>query len=212
MGDPRVHAILTRYPGGMGFSVSSPQLPELVAGFDTDEELESELLAVLTFGGAPQEYNLVKHYQEYSSNEGREWFVRTAHDLKLKDRVATLNSFSALIRVTSDPLDRATKSTTGEATFVIALLDDTVGWLAEQMTKHGCALTVVVFDGEGLTTFDLLTDDLTDGFPRIKADPERTVAEILMILERTRREVPGFDFVSGEPVEHLSSSATLVSV
>ena len=85
MGDPRIHAILTRYPGGMGFSVSSPQLPELVAGFDTDEELENELLAVLTFGGAPQEYNLVKHYQEYSSNEGREWFVRTAHDPKLKD-------------------------------------------------------------------------------------------------------------------------------
>lgn len=212
MGDLRIHAILTRYAGGTGFSVSSPQLPELVAGFDTDEELEDELLSVLSFGGAPQEYQLVKHYQEYSSNEGREWFVRMAHDSRLKDRVTTLHSFSSLIRVTPDPLDRATKSTTGEATFVIALLDDTVGWLAEQMAQHGCALTVVVRGREGLTTFDLLTDDLTDGFPRIKADPERTVAEILAILELSRREVPGFDFVSGEPVEALSSSRTLVSV
>ena len=210
MGDPRIHAIMTRYAGG--FSVSSPQLPELVAGFDTDEELENELLNVLRFGGAPQEYQLVKHYQEYSSNEGREWFVRTAHDSKLKERVSTLNSFVSLIRVTPDPLDRATKSTTGEATFVIALLDDTIGWLAEQMTEHGCALTAVVRDFQGLTIFDLLTDDLTDGSPRIKFDPERTVADVLTSMERTHRQVPGVDFLSGEPVEALNSSRTLVSV
>ena len=212
MGDPRIHAILTRYGGGMGFSVSSPQLRELVAGFDTERELDNELLNVLRFGGAPKEYQLVKHYQEYSSTEGREWFVRMAHDRKLKDRAATLRSFSSLIRVSPDPVDGATKSATGEATFVVALPDDTMGWLAEQMTRNGCALTVVVRDGEGLTTFDMLTDDLTDGFPRIKADPERTVAEILAIVERTERQVPGVDFVSGEPVEHLSSSRTLVSV
>ena len=212
MGDLRIHAIMTRYSGGMGFSVSSPQLPELVAGFETDEELENELLSVLSFGGAPKEYTLVKHYQEYSSNEGREWYVRTAHDVKLKERVATLHAFSSLIRLTPEPLDRATKSTTGEATFVIALLDDKFGWLSEQLSKHGSALTIVVRSGEGLTTFDLLSDDMTVGFPVIKVDPERTVEEILASLEHTHRQVPGVDFVSGEVVEPLYSSRTLVSV
>lgn len=218
MGDPRIHVILTRYPSG-GFGVSSPQLPELVAGFDTEQELEDELLSILTFGGAPKEYQLEKHYQEYSTSAGREWFVRTAHDLKLKDRATTLRSFVSLIHITPDPIDRATKSTTGEATFVIAVPDDTVGWLAEQLT-FGCALTVVVRDGRSLTTFDLLTDDLTGGLPTIKADPERTVGEILAMVERTERHVPGVDFLSGEPieffsgepVEHLITSRTLVSV
>lgn len=206
----RVHAVVSQY-GPNSFGVHSPQVPALFAGGGTLQDYTGQaLVALLAEAGAPSEYDLVQHRQEYHNVEGREWFIRLCletHARRAGERHQTLYMLRSLLDVTLQPVDGAAKALTGEALFIVARLDDTAGWLSEQMDASGAA-TIVAREGDDrLWLLDVAKGELATG---MRVPDQVTVRELMQQLGATE-EPEVFDFLT-EKVVTESRVRQLVSV
>ncbi len=146
MAELRVHAILTEHPG-YGWSVESPQLPELVGGRDSLLELLVSLQDILAFGGAPDEgYELVEHRQRQFTAHGVDFVVRMRMDEHQSDRLQVIHRLLAAL---DDPWQRdeffdMQPNPTGDIVFVAMLESEPLRSLTEQLDPRGDVVAVVV--------------------------------------------------------------------
>ncbi|MFJ7344678.1 hypothetical protein ACIQU3_30890 [Streptomyces sp. NPDC101110] len=153
MADQVVHVLLTDY-GQYGWGITSPQLPELIGGRDSYQEIRDDLKDIVAFGGAPEGAQVVVHRQMYVVVPGSDeaCIVRFANDEYEFDR------FEAGMRLTGvlkDAGQRAQimagpKLATGERLFICAVPSDTVRWLSEQLLPGEVASLVTSFADEWL--------------------------------------------------------------
>lgn len=145
-----IHVMLTDY-GQFGWGISSPQLPELIGGRETYQELVKDLDELIVFGGGSVDAPRLVHVQTHRMLEnGDELVVRVALDAHDKERLtvaARLNSALGLTGQVTNMLN-VPRRPTGEALFVCALPSDTLGWLGDQMEDQD-ALCVVTSVGNG---------------------------------------------------------------
>lgn len=206
-----IHAIVSSY-SPTDFGLASPQLPHLFAG-DIDESAYrgERLTRLLLEAGAPKEFQLQLHRQLYACDDDYEWFIRSFFDPSPSDRASRfqiLAKFRSLLDATHEPIRRATPSPTGEVTFVIARLEDTVQWISEQMFP-GDVLTIVAQHEETLFTFAL--SNSPDAFPDARIAPSDATIGDLLSAENTRmtaaEPMPTVDFLSDAPLPRIRNRA-----
>ncbi|WP_432112205.1 hypothetical protein [Streptomyces sp. YPW6] len=157
MADEVVHVLLTDY-GQYGWGVSSPQLPELIGGRDSYEDLRRDLAEILEFGGLDASASVVIHRQKYVVAPGGDetFVIRIANDEREFDR------FEAGMRLTgvlNDPRQRSQilagpKTPSGEQIFICGTPTDTLGWLTEQLLP-----------GEFASVISSVADEMFGGKP-----------------------------------------------
>ena len=154
MAKDTVHVLLTDY-GQFGWGISSPQMPELIGGRDSYEELVADLEQLLAFGGASEQAPRLLHLQKHRMlMNGDEFIIRVARDEKFEARwhvgqqlTAALNIAGQLHAMLSVP-----RRPTGELLFICAEPSDTVGWIVEQLNDHDAACVVVGVASELIRT------------------------------------------------------------
>jgi len=190
MADRVIHVILSEHPG-YGWSVESPQLPGLVGGRESLVELEADLIDLLQFGGAPEEYRLVRHWQRHFADEDGQWAVRWVVDRHANERAATAQRLLHCMTVPKQKQDLLTNVHTpyDELLFVSMLPADKLALLFDQMDPRGDAVTVVLpLSDVGVWSMQFAYE--TAGFPvdwsSIKdygLNPDTTVGEAMTRMD-----------------------------
>lgn len=179
-----IHVLLTDYDR-FGWGISSPQLPELIGGRDTYEELVADLNQLLEFGGAKPDAPRVIHHQKYIElANGDELMVRMAQDGKAEDRLRVGMHLATAMGVAAQLTDmlKAPRRPTGEVLFICVEPDDTLGWVSTQLNQQDAGCLVLQRDADKLhTLFIAHGKTSTDGWDRAEHvgwAPDTTVLEL----------------------------------
>ncbi|NYH52788.1 hypothetical protein HNR06_002377 [Nocardiopsis arvandica] len=194
----RIDAILTEYPG-YGWGVESPQLPELVGGRDTWEELESDLHSILEFGGAPPDFVSAIHLQKWLlQNEGPEIAIRCRRDSHFHSRMEVVKRLAAAVadenqlRQISVDLPRRP---TGEILFVCSVVEDRLDTVFQQLDPRGDALTIAVSVADRMvftTPVSNSGEGDRPGWSRVSEigwDENTTVGELVKFQQKSNKKV-----------------------
>lgn len=155
-----IHVMLTDY-GQFGWGISSPQLPELIGGRDTREELTKDLEGLIVFGGGAADAPRLIHLQRHIMLEnGDELVIRVAQDDSAVERARVALGLTSALSLTGQvtAMLNVPRRPTGEALFVCALPSDTLGWFGDQMEDQDsmCVVTTVENGGEGVIRVQFL--------------------------------------------------------
>lgn len=141
-----IHAIATD-ESPHGFSVTSPQLPGLVYGRPTQQELEADYQSALRYAGV-SEGKVQGHFQRRGVTVGgHEYQVRWAQDEHIQARIEGVHRVLVALGNGADGDEMAAEQVAdaaGVVTFVSCLASDTLGWLADQLDPRGDSLTAAV--------------------------------------------------------------------
>ncbi|GAA1332377.1 hypothetical protein [Saccharothrix algeriensis] len=154
MAESVVHVLLTDY-GQFGWGISSPQLPELIGGRESYEELVADLDKLLAFGGATDGNPRLLHLQKHRVlMSGDEFLIRIARDSKFDARWTAGQQLTAALNIADQltPLLSVPRRPTGEALFICAEPTDTVGWIVRQLDKNDAACVVISASSEMIRT------------------------------------------------------------
>lgn len=140
-----IHVIITDYED-FGWSVTSPQLPELVGGRETLIDLQRDLREILAFGGAPETFDAKIHSQRvWVAPNGTEVLLRAAQDPHSSERDLVLRRVQAGAH--EEPgLIQQPATPTGEVVLVACMPTDRVGWVADQIGLDKVVVIVVAVD------------------------------------------------------------------
>lgn len=209
-----VHAIVSRYDAD-AFGLSSPQAPALFAGSDSEKSYRTEdIPRLLAEAGLSGDYTLQVHRQSYHQAEDREWFIRVKverpDDKPAPSRLSTWQGLVALLEEIPTPIDAARKNSTGEVLFIVCELDDTIGWVSDQLVDGETAALVTPVGSDGLWVLDVHKGD-QDGGRRV--DDSTTLRELQeAYLPSTEHMRAQPSFVSHEPTRELSRTRELVGL
>jgi hypothetical protein len=129
-----------------GFHLYSPQIPDLVAGRDSREELFRDLPEILSFAAPERRLQDAVFHEEavFAAPEGQ-FVVRLANDDQTQQRRRVARRVLAALKALEqreDMLD-VPRTPSGLVLFVCALPNDPIWWLTEQLDPRGEALIVV---------------------------------------------------------------------
>ncbi len=209
-----VHAIVSRYDTN-AYGLISPQVPALFAGSDSPGAYETERIpALLAESGLEDNYQLQVHRQTYEQFEDREWFMRVKvdrpFDVPSASRRHTWEALERLLEETPEPIDNARPNSTGEVIFIICELDDTIGWVSEQLLEGETAALVTPVGAEELWVLDV-HKGVTEGAERL--DDSVTLRELQQRFLGATDELQSREsFVMHEPTPGMSRTRQLVGV
>lgn len=209
----RIHAIVTAY-GPDAYGLSSPQLPALFAGgVSVDEYRDDALVTLLMEAGAPAEFQLVVHRQQFFTRGEQEFFVRRHEDRNpaaLLERLDTLHKLRDLFNAEPDAITDASRASTGESLFIVALRQDTVRWLSEQLDADGVATVVCQAGDDHLWLFNISTEGDPGDEP---LDPDTTVGELLRTSSlHWTAQGSGIDFLTDDTTTAVNRAREVVLV
>lgn len=144
---------------------TSPQLPGLLYGRRSINELHRDLDGVLAFHlerSGP--FDVSEHHERHYDLAGGELVVRVAVDEYHTERAAVARRVAVIAGMPSQArsLVTAAANRAGEAVYVCALPSDTMGWLAAQLDPRGDALVAALTIADDfLFTLPLAVDDGT---------------------------------------------------
>jgi hypothetical protein len=129
-----------------GSHLYSPQIPELVAGRETHEELYRDLPDILSFAAPERRLEDAVFHDEavFAAPEG-DFVIRAANDDRTQQRRRVAQRVVAALQVPTqreDMLD-VPRTPSGLVLFVCALPADTIQWVTEQLDPRGEAAVVV---------------------------------------------------------------------
>lgn len=117
--------IITRWGKAQAVSLSSPQLPGIVAAFDKDPSA-AEIMSVAKAAGLADDGDFDVHIEETVCLEDTQYFVRARHDFRAKLRLAVLDRILHELRTNKELRDHAAKDDFDDVVFIAALPSDTV--------------------------------------------------------------------------------------
>lgn len=125
------HVVLTDH-GTFGWGITSPQLPELVGGYNSYAELQDALPRLLTFGGLELEGRAERHIQRYLEVSNREVALRVAQDARVAERAEAAGEVSRRLHGPVDfPMDAVT-TRAGDVLILACVPSDSLRWVLEQ--------------------------------------------------------------------------------
>ncbi|MCZ9634858.1 hypothetical protein [Rhodococcus sp. BH5] len=144
-----LHIIYTSYGPDYGWSLSSPQIPDLIGGRKTLPELMADTDEILEFAGAdPDAKRWIHEQHHYIDPEGDEYLVRILDD-DSEDRLEAANRLvsGVLSGNDADLKSRQPISVTTERILIAVVGSDTLGWVEEQLGP-GAGATVGIYGGD----------------------------------------------------------------
>jgi hypothetical protein len=137
------HLLVTQEPDG-SFSVESPQLPGFIMGRGTATELARDLEGVLVDLGVTGPLRTHRQVRGHTV-EGEEFVFRFAVGPDEAERREVLDRVQAILNGDDrHKMMTMVSGPTGEAVFVVAMPNDTVGDLIDQMFPERDALVMCV--------------------------------------------------------------------
>jgi hypothetical protein len=118
--------IITRWGEDVAVSLSSPQLPGIVAAFDIDPS-PSQVMEAAVAAGLDPDGNVQVHTEEVLSVDDCQYFVRIRHDFHANARANVAQRIIDQILNDADLRDYAVADEFGDALFIAALPTDTIG-------------------------------------------------------------------------------------
>ncbi len=142
-----VHVVFTEHEG-FGWSLTSPQAPELIGGRRHVADLLRELPEMLALGGMSGETLHLHEEKTLTSPGGLEYRVRFA-DEGSDERELVVGRILASIESGSEDedADRSPRLPTGERLIIAVLETDAVGWLFDQVDE-GSSASIRRYAGE----------------------------------------------------------------
>lgn len=117
--------IITRWGKALAVSLSSPQLPGIVAAFDNDPT-PAEIMSVAKAAGLADDGDFDVHIEETLCLEDTQYFVRARHDFRADLRLAVLDRILHELRSNKEMRDHAAKDDLDDVIFIAALPSDTI--------------------------------------------------------------------------------------
>ena len=115
--------ILTDY-GSHGWGVTSPDLPELVAGVDTLAEAREQAFELARFGGLDDGGSIVLHIQAPVIVDGEIFLVRARDDARLHERGNVAALVSRMVQGEAELREYADADAIGDHLIVATLPSD----------------------------------------------------------------------------------------
>lgn len=130
-----LHLVFTDYEQ-FGFSLSSPQIPDLTAGRDSAAELQSDLPRILEFAGAAEGFERTwLHEQKVAfSPDGTEYLVRFCAEQSEDRHDAAARILNGIDKgLVSRNTSRQPQLVTTERLIITTIDDDCLGWCFDQL-------------------------------------------------------------------------------
>lgn len=198
-----LHLIYTGYGEEFGWSLSSPQIPELIGGRQTLEALLDATADILAGAGIEEGRRTWVHEQHlYVDPAGDEYLLRFAHEQGDEEgnaarvRCAEVVMSSINHGFDADKKSRQPQLVTTERLIVAALESDTLGWCLDQLDE-----------GTGAVYAQQIADDATQSVALgagIPGDVTWEMEELGLTRESTVAEM--FDAVYAWEAHHLANS------
>ncbi|MBF6358295.1 hypothetical protein IU449_27740 [Nocardia higoensis] len=185
-----LHLIYTKAGEG-GWTIQSPQIPELIGGRKTAEDLLQDTPAIIEFAKDPDQHfdRMFAHEQHWIEDPaGDEYLIRWCISDEagpVDERYQTAGRLNAAVHdgYESEEKARQPQSVTGERLLLVVLPSDTLGWITDQLGPSGCAV-LCHHEGEGAIWSLPIGSTGMDrqqrwGFERLGLTPQSTFAEML---------------------------------
>ncbi|MES5383903.1 hypothetical protein ABVN64_30360 [Mycolicibacterium conceptionense] len=140
-----LHLIITE-TGGYGWTVESPQLPELIGGRNTSTELAADLVEIVEWAKEPDvtfDRTFIHEQHVVGDPDGNEFVIRflangTTADYEARHLTGMRLNHAVLngLLTADDYARHPTVATTGERLYVCARGEDTLGWVQDQLLER----------------------------------------------------------------------------
>ncbi|NCL74220.1 hypothetical protein [Rhodococcus sp. YH1] len=146
-----LHVVYTGYGDEFGWAISSPQIPELIGGRNTLQELVDDTSEILQFAGVNDgDFDQVWVHEQhvYLDPSGDEYLIRFAHeddnevDNEARRMCASLTLSCVEAGFDEDKKARQPRLVTTERLMIAALGHDTIGWCLDQLDAGTSAVVV----------------------------------------------------------------------
>ena len=155
-----LHLVYTDSGDAYGWTIESPQIPELIGGRDTSEELLADTADIVEFAidqGA--EFDRIYRHEQHLvvDPEGREYLIRWEFDGNDADeRYDTASRLNFAVghglMDESELEQQPTLPTTGERLMIAVVASDTLGWIEDQLSERSACCVLVQGLGNGALT------------------------------------------------------------
>jgi len=176
-----VHIILTDYSSGVG--LRSPQMPELFAGYPQMFQALAAVPELLTFGGAPENPNVVEHREfAVTTPDDRMLLMRVADDAEFSHRAMVLGAIRRAFELMGGELLETLLATSLDEYVLIAALDtDSLEWLTSQADRLGEPVNLAWQSPDGALHFATVVrgGDVVDRPYELVDDGATTVGELV---------------------------------
>ncbi|OZE39069.1 hypothetical protein CH278_01935 [Rhodococcus sp. 05-2254-5] len=153
-----LHIVYTSYGSDYGWAISSPQIPELIGGRKTIDELLRDTEDILRFAGVSSYGRLWRHEQIATEDpHGNEYLIRWLVDDQVSDDDADdpMSRSSTAGRLLSSAqkgypeylLRRQPQLITGERLLIAVMAYDTIGYCMDQL-EDGQGAIIALHRGE----------------------------------------------------------------
>lgn len=174
--------ILTDY-GSHGWGVTSPDLPELVAGVDTLSEAREQAFELARFGGLDDGGAIDLHIQAPLIVEGEVFLVRARDDARLRERGHIAKLVSQMVQAEAELRAYADADPIGDRLIVAALPSDRLHSFLAALEPEQPVTVMFPSDEGALSAIGILSkwepDALTLGEAGL--DAESTVADLARV-------------------------------
>ncbi|WP_068162726.1 hypothetical protein [Rhodococcus phenolicus] len=129
-----LHLIYTTYGPDFGWSLTSPQVPELIGGRNSISELLADTPDILRFAGVADYPHTWRHEQHFIRDDaGDEFFIRFLADDDTREGAANRMHSELQAGADSDLIERGPVMSTGERLLIAVTGSDTIGWCEDQL-------------------------------------------------------------------------------
>jgi hypothetical protein len=177
-------------------TVSSPQVPGLVGGSNSDEELNSDLPGLLRFAGVDTDGLSVRFHQEVvMPTPNGDLVCRVTRDGHFNERceVAERIRQALTVKAQRDDMFDVPRTPTGEVLYICTVPTDTIRWCAEQLHPAGEGATVAACVADEMVWATYISNGLDPGGHPLEYfgfSLDTTVSEMMraqVVVNRTRK-------------------------
>lgn len=185
--------ILTQYEG-FGWGITSPELPGLVGGRDSLEELQRDALDIAKFAGLDDDGQINIWFQSALEVEGSYFFVRVKNDYYLDQRAQIAENTEHDLAVSAGCRNYVGKDSLGDAVVIVGLPHETVNYLTETIEPNTPTAIATSLSGEDVVFVNVIRADASHAEGSDEIDVREHVDHMTLVeLIATMRPAEGSD-------------------
>lgn len=190
--------IITRWGDAQATSLSSPQLPGIVAAFDRDPSA-AEIMAIAVSAGLSEDGEFEVHVEETLNVDDVQYFVRSRHDFRAEVRMVVVNRILHEISSNKDFREHAARDDLDDAVFIAALATDTIASTIASATPgqpvNVASVSPASDELSCLAVIREATDATGPSLEELGLGPESPVGELLQMEPELRRQSHDHDLI-----------------